>query len=261
MSGFDEHWLAMREPVDIRSRDATLFSLAVDAIEHAPGDATLDIGCGTGSTFRALSPKITRKVSWRLYDNDARLLREARRRHGDDVELIQGDLNEIEALPLQGCVMVTASALFDLCSERFIRRFVERVSGPGAGLYAGLNYDGQMHWSNTHPLDKVVTAVFNAHQLRDKGFGPSLGPDAWTMLAQCLSDRGYTVKLAASPWIMTAADADLQRLFLDGVARAVCQTGELDEAEIANWLDFRVRSIDRQDSLCRVGHQDVLAIR
>ncbi|CDZ29850.1 class I SAM-dependent methyltransferase [Neorhizobium galegae] len=261
MSGFDRDWLALREPVDVRARDADLLAAAIQSLESASAPTILDIGCGTGSTFRAISPRLRKPAHFRLFDHDHRLLDEARRLHGDAVELVQGDLNEIGELPLTDITLVTASALFDLCSEQFIRRFVAHVAQRGASLYAALNYDGRMRWSKPHPLDEAVLASFNAHQLSDKGFGFSLGPRAWETLAGCLRESGYTVTTAESPWTMAADHRELQRLFLDGVVRAVHEYGQLDENEIRDWADFRRKMIGREGSLCQVGHQDILAIR
>ncbi|MCQ1574029.1 class I SAM-dependent methyltransferase [Neorhizobium galegae] len=261
MSGFHRDWLALREPVDVLARDADLLGAAIQSLESVSAPTVLDIGCGTGSTFRVLSPRLRKPAHFRLFDHDHRLLDEARGLHGDAVDLIQGDLNELGALPLAEVSLVTASALFDLCSEQFIRRFVAHIAQKGAGLYAALNYDGRMRWSKPHPLDEAVLASFNAHQLSDKGFGFSLGPRAWEMLADCLGESGFTVSTAESPWTMTAGHRELQRLFLDGVVRAVYEYGQLDESEIRDWADFRRKMVDREGSLCQVGHQDILAIR
>jgi SAM-dependent methyltransferase len=247
--------------VDVRSRDQVLLAGAIEAAGNAARPGILDIGCGTGSTFRTLSSKMGRGHRWRLFDHDPQLLEEARRRHAGEAEFLCGDLNDLEALPLADVALVTASALFDLCSERYILAFVEKISEAGACLYAALNYDGEIHWSETHPLDEAIVAGFNAHQLSDKGFGISLGPGAWKRLADCLQESGHTVQVAASPWVMTAADAKLQRLFLDGIVRAVYEYGLFDPAEIHEWADFRTQVIDETGSSCRVGHQDILAIR
>lgn len=261
MSGFDKDWLRLREPVDLKARDQSLAALAMETAAEARHSVILDIGCGTGSTFRALSPLLQNAAAWRLFDNDPRLLEEANRLHGNSIDTIRGDLNDIDSLPLSSTTLITASALFDLCSQDFIDRFVDRIAPAGIGLYAALNYDGVMHWSKFHPLDDVVTANFNAHQLGNKGLGPALGPTAWTSLATALERRGYSVRTAESPWVMTSDDAELQTLFLNGVVGAVLEYAELDEAEIRDWSKFRHRMIERDDSLCSVGHQDVLAIR
>lgn len=261
MSGFDTHWLALREPVDAAARDETLLLAAAGLAE---AKIVVDIGCGTGSTYRTISPRLSRPARWRLIDHDARLLDEAGRRHGDMLERVEADINAIATLPLSDAGLVTASALFDLCSKPFISTFVARLAEVGAPLYAALNYDGSMQWSKHHPLDEAVTEAFNAHQRCDKGLGlggASLGPQAWSVLADRLKDCGYRVRVAESPWVMSAAELDLQRMFLDGVAVAVFEQGEFDEAELREWKEYRRRQIERQDCLCRVGHQDVLAIR
>jgi trans-aconitate methyltransferase len=261
MSGFDKGWLALREPVDLQARDQSILAAAIKTVSDTVNPVILDIGCGTGSTFRALSSALHGPATWRLFDNDRKLLDEAVRLHGEAVETVQGDLCDIEALPLSAATIVTASALFDLCSQEFITRFCEKIARTGTGLYAALNYDGIMQWSKTHPLDEVVTAMFNAHQLNDKGFGRALGPSAWKALAVALEGHGYRVTTASSPWVMTAANAELQILFLKGIVHAVLEYGELDEAEILDWSKFRRRMIEQENSLCRVGHQDVLAFR
>lgn len=259
MSGFDKVWLTLREPVDQRSRDSGLLERAVAAVGE--GGRILDIGCGTGSTYRTLSDRLSPQTAWTLFDYDEQLLAEAARRHpAASVDFIQGDLNDITALPLEGTSIVTASALFDLCSPAFIDRFAARIQERGVGLYAALNYDGEMSWSVTHPLDDAVTETFNGHQRTDKGFGLSAGPEAWQVLAERLEAEGFEVSTAASPWIMDVGDAALQRMFLDGVAQAVREAGNLPEDTLADWLAFRLASIEATDSSCRVGHQDVLAL-
>jgi trans-aconitate methyltransferase len=260
MSGFDKTWLALREPVDQRSRDLGLLEQAAALLNGSEVRAVFDIGCGTGSTYRSLSPKIGWEVSWTLLDHDAGLLAEAARRHpAAGLAFLRSDLNDLAALPLAGKKLVTASAFFDLCSTDYIFRLVERMAEEGIALYAALNYDGGMHWSVKHPLDQAVMHAFNKHQQTDKGFGAAAGPQAWRDLSQLLRERGYSVTIAASPWLMGRDDADLQREFLQGVVRAVREGGALHPSDLTEWHSFRLESIPATASLCRVGHQDILA--
>lgn len=261
MSGFAKEWLALREPVDRRSRDTRLLNKAVRSVQGRKGAAVLDIGCGTGSTYRTLKPKLADTISWKLFDFDNVLLAEAERRHpSDGIAFINGDLNDLDALPLEGVTLLTASALFDLCSSDFIDRFVRKIKGWRTNIYSALNYDGEMHWSVEHPLDEAVKEAFNTHQRTDKGFGVSAGPQAWQILAQELEEHGYSVSTADSTWLMSENDAELQRQFLDGVARAVAEAGCLGRAELDDWLRFRLEAIQAADSLCQVGHQDVFGL-
>jgi SAM-dependent methyltransferase len=259
--GFDRHWLQLREAADRKARDRTLLTAANEAIAKARSDIVLDIGCGTGSTYRSMEPYLSRQIAWRLLDNDQDLLDEVVTRHGDAVEIVKMDVNRVEALPLEGVSLVTASALFDLCSADFIQRLCRPLSDADACLYAALSYDGEMAWADSHPLDRAVTQAFNAHQRSDKGLGASLGPDAWEMLAECAKAEGYEVQTAESPWMLTGDELELHLLLLQGIAAAVEETGHLDNKELASWLAYRRQSAIEDRGLCRIGHRDLLALR
>ena len=83
MSGFSAEWLALREPVDHRSRNLALqaqviqFLRQIKAIDSGSIHIT-DLGSGTGSNLRALAPHFGMKQSWTLVDHDTDLLRSAR---------------------------------------------------------------------------------------------------------------------------------------------------------------------------------------
>ena len=273
MSGFDKDWLALREPVDSKARNRDLLSrLGGHLLQFRPnpaegGHALVDIGCGTGSTYRslmrALPEEITSSLYWSLLDYDPLLLAEAERRIGKANGTLvyqQHDLNDLDRLDLDGTAFVTASALFDLCSEAFCRRFRDHLVKSRCGLYAALNYDGRTLWSIEHPLDQIAVQDFNRHQGTDKGFGPALGPDATAVLQQLFSEAGYQVVTGESPWEMRADDARLQRAFLEGFRQPLTEIGSLDPRELDTWLAFRIDAISAPESLCVVGHADLLAL-
>lgn len=262
MSGFDKDWLALREPADRAARHGGLLDdLAghLGAREHAH---VLDIGCGTGSTWRSLNDRLPGQVTWTLLDHDPALLDEARRRIGAEsrVAFRQHDLNAIAGLPLQGVSVVTASALFDLCSECVCTELADRLASARIGLYAALNYDGVMHWSLPHPLDGQMVDLFNRHQRTDKGFGAALGPDATACLARLLTAHGFSVRIEDSPWRMDTGTAALQAEFLHGLRRPLLEMSDLSEAVINDWLEFRLSAIGQPGSSCLVGHTDLLAL-
>ena len=62
MSGFSAEWLELREPYDLRARNAAVLNAVFNLLAGKPVVALVDLACGTGSTFRALSPRI----SWAL---------------------------------------------------------------------------------------------------------------------------------------------------------------------------------------------------
>ncbi|RKE79171.1 class I SAM-dependent methyltransferase [Rhizobium sp. AG855] len=264
MSGFDKDWLALREPADRQARAKPLMdALRRHLVEETETPSLLDIGCGTGSTYRALSSLLPANTRWQLLDYDPQLLQEAARRIGtsDMVTMRQHDLNDLAALPLDGVSVVTASALFDLCSADFCSRFVNRLAEQAAGLYAALNYDGVMQWSVPHPLDGAVVESFNRHQRLDKGFGPALGPDATGHLRHSLEPLGYRVMTGESPWHLGPEQQALQVELLRGIEKPVSEIGVIDASDLKSWLAFRLAAVTAQNSSCVIGHSDLLAIR
>lgn len=228
---FSAEWLTLREPADHAARDPALLAAFRNRI--TPETRILDLGSGTGSTLRA----VDRPARWTLIDNDPELLAKAAGHH-PEAQILQTDL----AAPLPKADALTASALFDLCSASFVKR----LDIPDT-LYAALNYDGEMHWSVSHPQDAAVTAAFNADQRRDKGFGPALGPDATALLATTCRAAGMQVHTAESPWILP--QGPLQAALLHGIADATNAPQD--------WLDFRLNA----EGSCHVGHLDLLAMR
>lgn len=255
MSGFSIAWLDLREAADRRARDVALLQRVQSWLHAQPEPCILDLGAGTGATLRATQ---LHQAEWHLVDFDPALLAEAQRRHGAEfiVHTHHCDLLELAALPFAQATLVTASALFDLCSALFCDALVARLAAHGLPLYAALSYDGHMSWSAAHPLDAEVTAAFNRDQLRDKGFGgPALGPDAVAYLQESLRKQGYTVRTARSPWVLGPADAALVEELCRGCAAAVAAF--ITPAALHEWLDFRLAQA--RSGSCIVGHLDLWA--
>ena len=242
--GFSADWLALREPADHAARDGGLLAAAA----QVAGPVIVDLGCGTGSTRRAFGG-LPGGAAWRMVDADEGLLRLA---GGEGFCL---DLNDVEALPLEGAGLVTASALFDLVSAEWVERFVARVAGLRLPVYAALSYDGVMAWEPALPEDAAVTAAFNRHQGGDKGFGPALGPKAADHLAARLRAAGYAVREADSPWRLGPDQAALQAELLGGIAQAA---GEAGCAGADAWLAARRAMLEQGE--CQIGHRDLLAL-
>jgi SAM-dependent methyltransferase len=250
--GFDADWLTLREPADARARDADVFRRALRLV--GPGATLLDLGCGTGATARAFAANGASDLNWRLLDNDPELLARAAATHPQATTHV-ADLADIDALPLEGVQLVTASALLDLVSKDWVARFAARLARARIPFYAVLSYDGRMHWDPAAPLDAEVTAAFNAHQRGDKGFGPALGPDAGDTAAGIFGDQGFDVTLGQSPWRLDPQDAALHEALLSGIAEAATEAG-CDAASA--WLTRRRG--DLANVRAEIGHVDLLAV-
>lgn len=249
---FDTAWLDLREPADHAARDGTLLARAQEHLAGTYNPLVVDLGCGTGSTFRALGAVSTK---WLLIDHDEALLAEARRRCGADVSTVALDLGDPRCIPLDVTRLVTASALIDLVSAEWIDAFVERLAAKRVGLYSALNYDGIMQWVPDDAADSTVVTAFNRHQHGDKGFGPALGPQGGSHLTDALRRHGFAVTTAPSPWILDRSQAELQSVLLKGIAGAAIEAG-CSEAD--GWLNRRLDALPNLRG--RIGHLDVLAL-
>lgn len=251
--GFSTTWLSLREPADLAARDGSLLSAAAKAAGSAP--VIVDLGCGTGSTIRALKNHLPQSAVWRLVDNDAVLLKlAAQLTSANCVTTHQIDLRDIDTLPLEGAKLVTASALLDLCSRDWVSRLADRLAAHALPFYAALNYNGVMQWLPVDPADDAVTRAFNRHQRGDKGFGSALGPDSANAIVEVFEAAGYKVLQADSPWQLGPSEAGLQNELLTGIASAAVEAGE---CAAEKWLKTRLGQLDVAS--CQIGHNDLLA--
>jgi SAM-dependent methyltransferase len=248
--GFSAEWLALRETADHAARDSGLLHAAVTAA--GPNPVIVDVGCGTGSSVRALGPLLPERTTWRLVDNDQALLNRAAAEAGSGVTLHCQDIQELELLPLEGATLITASALIDIVSRQWLVDFAARVRVP---FYCALTYDGVMSWAPEDARDSPVTAAFNAHQRGDKGFGPALGPDAVGVAREVFAYSGFEVAVAESPWRLGPGYEALHRELGAGIAGAAWEAGE---GHAVSWGETRIEAAG--SAQCVVGHQDILAL-
>src|SRR5436853_506331 len=97
---------------------------AASAAGAAP--VILDLACGSGALMRALAPVLPPGQRWRLVDHDAALLAAAERQAAPGLACSAQcmSLLDLDALPLAGATLVTASAFTDLVSEAWLSELV-----------------------------------------------------------------------------------------------------------------------------------------
>jgi len=258
MSGFSAAWLALREPHDKRARNADVLDAVVTAFASHISLNVADIGCGTGSTYRTLSPRLPSGQRWRLYDNDLSLL--ARAAGPANVTTVPLDLaHDLEAA-LDGPVdFVTTSALLDLVSAEWLERFATETAARRLAVYAALSYDGRAKLDPVDPVDTKIVAAVNGHQRTDKGFGPALGPAAAQAAVEQFERLDYAVMQGASDWVFQPCDREIQTEILSGWASAARETGDVPLDEGVGWLTRRNEMVSQGRSTIRVGHVDFFA--
>lgn len=275
MTGFSADWLALREPADHRSRNPKIAQTFANYFDGWRPVTVIDLGCGTGSNLRATAPHLGPEQFWTLVDYDEKLLAAAAERlqawadgsatKDDALVLFKGakritvnfrraDLSaELGSVLATGANLVTASALFDLCSADFLATLVGEIAARKAAFYTVLTYDGDQRWEPEHEADAAMLQAFHDHQARDKGFGASAGPSAPDVLSDLFAAAGYSVFEGDSAWRLGAADAALVAELAAGFASAAAETGAISAQDLASW-----RMVVRTGAI--VGHTDTLAL-
>jgi hypothetical protein len=263
MSGFSAAWLALREPYDLRARNADVFSAVAASLKQRDVLRIVDLACGTGSALRALSPRLTARQNWRLADNDFGLLADVANMPTSKnvtISAVALDLSRDLEAALEGPVdLVTISALLDLVSETWLERLAVGIAARSTSLYATLSYDGRIEFAPLDPLDPAVVAAVNAHQRTDKGFGPAIGPTAAAVAIARFESLSYSVIQGTSDWVIGPDHHDMQLEVLAGWATAARETGKLTKADTTTWLTRRRDAVAAGLSSIRVGHVDFFA--
>ena len=273
MEIFDAAWLALREPIDGRSRAELLLKHLYEAWQACEWTRILDLGSGTGANLRYLAPRLPGEQVWVLLDHDPSHVQELTRlpkpASVSGLTIICGDVAEEGLTAVQDADLVTASAMLDLVSEDWLQRIVSCCLTSGCGVYFPLNYNGGINWlpqhatrsgGNTVVNDNLVRTAVNTHQLTDKGLGPALGPSAVQKAERLFHEAGYWTLSVESPWLLDAADAPMVRRLLDGWLAAVAEVYRRDVAELQIWADDRLEDVSSGRCILRVGHSDLLAL-
>jgi len=261
MSGFSAQWLALREPYDRAARNGAVLDALAAAFAGAAAVTVTDLGCGTGSTMRAIAPRLPAPQHWRLADNDEALLAVAAKAAPSEVRVttVATDLACHLEYAFGDCDLVATSALLDLVSAAWLDRLVVSLVRRSCPLYAALSYDGVVALMPQTPHDAAVIAAVNRHQRTDKGFGPALGPDAAHTAPERFRGAGFAVVEGRSDWNFGAGDRDIQMDMLAGWAGAAGEIG-VASAILDEWLRERRDHVTAGRSRMRVRHIDFFAM-
>jgi SAM-dependent methyltransferase len=263
MSGFSAAWLTLREGYDLAARNRAVLGAVAGAFVEQTAISVVDLGCGTGSTLRAIADHLPPRQSWRLIDNDLGLLaRAATLPRPPHVNVVTKPIDLVSDLELaiEGPLdLVTTSALLDLVSLEWLDRLVIEAAARRLPVYAALTYDGRVVLEPSEGLDPEVLARFHAHQRADKGFGPALGPTAAARAVERFEHFGYAVVQGRSDWVLKPADLAIQEALFAGWAESGALSAALSSDHFAAWLSQRRSHLAVGRSNLRVGHLDIFA--
>lgn len=209
-------WLALREPVDARSRSFGLASTVAEGLARSRDVTVHDLGSGTGSFARWLAPRLTARQRWVLHDRDPDLLGHAasnppRTPTGEVVPFSTrlGDLAELRPSNLADASLITTSAMLDVLTREEVEHLVALVGAVRAPALFSLTVTGRVRLSPEEPDDAAVRQAFNSHQRRTADGRTLLGPDAAGVVTTAARARGLQVTAKRTPWVLLPSDGAL----------------------------------------------------
>ncbi len=248
---FSATWLSLREPADAAAR-------SMELVERLPaGVRTVrDLGCGTGSLGRWLSPHLGDGQHWIMTDRDPELLDRAAAGMppGVTVSTQRMDVADLAPADLAGTDLITCSALLDLLTAEEVHRLAGVCAEAGVAVLFTLSVTGEVRLAPDDPLDTEVEAAFNTHQRREIEGRRLLGPDAPAVAAAAFQERGARVTVRPSAWRLGPASPELTAEWLRGWVGAARE--ERPDLALDDYLERRLGSLPHVS----VGHKDVLAI-
>ena len=252
-------WLDLRERVDADARSRGL-------VERLGGGPWLihDLACGSGSMGRWLAPLLPGPQRWVLHDRDADLLAVAALDVPGgphvEVETRLSDVTRLRAHDLAGATLVTTSALLDLLTAAELGAVIRACAGAACPVLLTLSVTGRVRLDPPDPLDARVAGAFDAHQRRLTPRGRLLGPDAVAAAVEGFREGGTEVVVAASPWRLGPAEADLTVEWLAGWIDAACEHDPDLEADVDLYRRRRLRQARAGRLAVTVGHADLLVL-
>lgn len=261
-------WLALREPADAAAR-------ARDLAERLRGERPRtgrweihDLGGGTGAMGRWLAPRLPGPQHWIVHDRDADLLTvtatdspgPAADGAAVTVETRSSDIIRLGPSELAGATLITASALLDMLTADELSELVAGCAGPGCPVLLALSVVGRVELTPPEPLDRRVTAAFNAHQRRQTQRGRLLGPDAVAFAVDAFRRRGAEVLVRDSPWQLGAEHAELAAAWFIGWVAAACEQEEEMSAEAHAYSRRRLTQLADGRLAVSVHHADLLVL-
>ncbi|GIE32492.1 trans-aconitate methyltransferase [Actinoplanes italicus] len=248
---FSAAWLSLREPADASAR-------ALELVEQLPGTVRTvrDLGCGTGSLGRWLSPRLGAGQHWIMTDRDPALLLHAAESMPDGVTVSTQrlDVTDLTAADLADTDLVTCSALLDLLTAEEVERLAGVCAEARVSVLFTLSVTGEVQLAPHDPLDAEFEAGFNAHQRRVMDGRRLLGPDAPRVAEEAFTRAGATVTVRPSPWRLGPAMPALTAEWLRGWVGAAAE--ERPDLPAGDYLERRLAALPHAS----VGHKDVLAI-
>jgi len=261
MHEFENSWLLSREKIDSVSRNKKAIEKINKYTNFTKNLNIIDLGCGTGSNFRYLNPKILKKQSWKMIDISNLSLSYLKKniRFSQKIQNItfknEDIIKNLEKINFKDFDIVTGSALLDIMPKEWFVEF-SKINKSTKIIYFSINYDGNFKFYPKHKDDDKIVKLFNKDQMSDKGIGKkAVGPKC-TQIINKLFQRTHKTYVFNSDWVIEK-NKIMQNMFISFCEEIISKNNKNYEL----WLNFRKNKIKSNKSILKLQNKDFLALK
>ena len=261
MHEFNNNWLIQREKIDSLSRSKIAISKINNFIKNKDKISIIDLGCGTGSNYRYLSPKIKKKQSWDMLDISLKSINYfkediSKSKKVDNVKFIKTNvIKNIKKIDFNNYDIVTGSAFLDIMPNSWFRDFYN-LNINSKIIYFSINYDGFFKFFPKHKDDGLVLKLFNSDQKSDKGIGlKAVGPNC-SKIINSMFTKTHKTFILKSDW-KVENNKDFQLTFIKFCEDVVSKSNK----NYKEWIHFRKDNILKNKSKIILRNKDFLALK
>jgi len=283
---FPIQWLHERYRFDAAARCRRLQTLVVEHFVGADHLRILDVGAGLGANTQYYANILPGDQAWTLVEQDTVLAahcvpslaawavasgwESAHSAAGLTVHLPGkrvevrvrcASLLQVERMVAQERYdLVTANAVFDLCSYEQFCAFAAPLARWRLPLLATLNYRA-MAFTPQEAHNAAYIRLYERHMTRPQTFGVAMGPGCAERMQAVLAHLGYTVAQGCSVWSVTHADKAMLRFMLHFMRTAMTDMVRTPAAvaRLHQWLAAQHQRVGQGLLSLRVAHVDLLA--
>ena len=174
MHKFNNDWLFLREKIDKVSRNKKIIEKINKYFQDYKTLSIADLGCGTGSNYRYLYPKLKKRQSWDMIDISFESIKEFKKKTNNKNKIININykkfdlIKNIKSFKFEKYDIITGSAYLDIMPKNWYLGFKKQNLNTKV-IYFSINYDGFFKFHPKHKDDQYVLNLFNKDQESDKG--------------------------------------------------------------------------------------------
>ena len=261
MHKFNNDWLFYREKIDSISRNKKIIEKINRYFKDYKILSIADLGCGTGSNYRYMYPKIKVKQKWDMIDISFESIKEFKKITANTNKIININykkfdlIKDIKKFKFENYDLITGSAYLDIMPKEWFYEFKKQNLNTKV-IYFSINYDGYFKFYPKHKDDEYVLQLFNKDQESDKGIGKKAVGKNCSQIINKVFTKTHKTFVLNSNW-----NVSKNKIFQDMFINFCENVIKKNKISLEPWIKFRRENIRLNKSKLLLRNKDFLALK